>query len=113
MEVEAQVGRAIEEMERSLLYKPVLFASGRVHFIDQRRKVEDKEAYAVINPVAEQLGPVLWDKAIQLSEADPSRLYSIVPEDGACFEQLPEGINEAAEISAAKKELEEHLQPLW
>lgn len=109
LDVESQIGRPLEGMKQSLLYKPVLFASGRVHFVDRRRKVEEREEYALVNSTTEQLGSVLWDEAIQLSETDEARLYSSQPRDGAHFEELPESINEAPEINSAKKALEDHL----
>ncbi|MGW8181604.1 MAG: hypothetical protein ACWGQW_22975, partial [bacterium] len=109
LEVEAELGQPSMDLEKSLVYRPVLFASGRVHFVNRRRGVEDREEYALINPISEQLGSILWEKAIQLSEADPSRLYSSEPQDGAIFEDLPESINESSEISSIKEELEDYL----
>lgn len=109
LEVEAQSGQPPEDLEQGLLYKPVLFASGRVHFVDRRRKVEEREEYILIIPIVDQLGLMHWDEAIPLTETDTSRLYASRPEEAAWFEALPESINEAPELTACGKELADHL----
>jgi hypothetical protein len=109
LELEAQLGRPLESADATLLYKPMLFAGGRVHYVNRRRNVEDLEEYALVNPVPDQLRSIRWDDAIQLSESRAARLFSSVPEEDASFDQLPDSIDEVSEISSVKKELKDHL----
>lgn len=109
LDLEGQVGGPLHDVEKSLLYKPMLFATGRVHFVDRRRKVEDRQEYALIQTVPERLHSVQWSEAIELSESDSSRLFSSKPRSGASFAPLPETINEVREMRSLRKELEDHL----
>jgi hypothetical protein len=109
LDLETQLDCQFEVANQRLFYKPMLFASGRVHFVNRRRKVEDLDQYALITPIPQRLRSIQWDEAIQLSESDPARIFSTEPAAEASFEQLPESINEASEIRSTKKELEDHL----
>jgi hypothetical protein len=92
-----------------LLYKPVLLACGRVHFVNRRRKVEEHEEYALINPVDEGSGPFRWDDSLQLSETDASRLYRSTPHEEAHFEPVPDSVNEVSELTSLKRDLKDYL----
>ena len=109
LEIEEGEGRPIERKEGSLLYRPVLFACGRVRFVNRRRGVEELEEYALINSVDDQHGPYPWDEASHIAERDASRIYRSIPEEGSNFEQIPDSINEVSEFTSLKKNLKDHL----
>lgn len=109
LEIERAEGGPIQQHERKLLYKPVLFACGRVHFVNRRRRVEEMEEYALINSAVDRTGPFHWDESFRLTETDVSRLYGSIPEEESRFEQIPDSINEVSEFSSLERSLNDYL----
>ncbi len=99
----------IEVQERHLLYIPALLGLGRVHFVKKTRvlNVNEVEEFTLLAQPPRGVGVVRWEQA-QEPELTPRDLLDR-PEPEAYFDELPETINEAKELAALKKELQDHL----
>jgi len=109
LEIEASEGRSIQKLQHRLLYKPVISGAGRVHFVDRRRRVDESREFALVASIPSGAEPIRWDEARNLGAVHTSRLYRSAPESGACFQQLPDSVNETAELKAYRKGLADHL----
>lgn len=109
MEVEKLAGPRIEIKERRLLYIPALLGIGRVHYVKQAAaySVNEAEEFAFLAQPPEGLGRTRWEDAQALSLA--ARELLTRPEPDAAFDAVPEMVNEARELAAQRKGLEEHL----
>jgi len=106
-DVESREGGAIEVQSRNLLYVPAILGLGRVHFVDQRRDVNEREDFALLAQAPEGAGVLAWDQAQPL-DLTPRDLMDR-PEPDAYFDALPESVNQARKISGLKKSLSDHL----
>jgi hypothetical protein len=106
-DVESREGGAIEVQSRNLLYVPAILGLGRVHFVDQRRDVNEREDFALLAQAPEGAGVLAWDRAQPL-DLTPRDLMDR-PEPDAYFDELPESVNQARKISGLKKSLSDHL----
>jgi hypothetical protein len=107
LELERQEGHQASTPEGLALYRPTIFASGKVHFVDRRRKVSETQDFALIAPVPDTARAFSWDDT---QEVDPSKAFGVERhEPDALFDQLPETINEKKEFRALEKGLEEFL----
>ena len=109
LDIETRENTPVQRLDHRLLFKPVLFASGRVHFVDKRRKVEGHEEFALLSPGDARVSSAVWEEAAQLQVSDASRLYSTKAPDDALYEPVPETMNEVRELGSLKKELSDHL----
>lgn len=109
MEVEKSVGPRIEIKERRLLYIPALLGVGRVHYVKQTAaySVNEAEEFAFLAQPPEGLGLTRWEDAQALSLSAREMLTR--PEPDTFFDTVPETVNEARELAAQRKGLEEHL----
>ncbi|MBU0703871.1 MAG: DUF87 domain-containing protein [Chloroflexi bacterium] len=107
LDVEGQEGGAIEVQSRNLLYVPAVLGMGRVHFVDQRRNVNEREDLALLAQPPGSAGVLAWERAQPL-DLTPRELMDR-PEPDAYFDELPESINQAQEFNALKKDLADHL----
>lgn len=109
MEVEQRAGARIEIKERRLLYVPALLAMGRVHYVKQTTaySVNEAEEFAFLAQPPEGLGLVRWEEAQTLALSARDLLTR--PEPEALFDTVPETVNEARELAAQRKSLEEYL----
>jgi DNA repair exonuclease SbcCD ATPase subunit len=107
LEIETRAGRVVEIQDQIMLYVPAIIGVGRVHFVDQRRKVNAQQTFAslVQAPVGTDL--VRWDEAQRLDISLRDLLDR--PEAEAYFDALPETVNELTELTALRKDLEDHL----
>jgi hypothetical protein len=82
-------------------------AAGKVFFVDQRRGVDEQEDILYLAPPPERAGVLAWERA----EAPDVALSDLrdAPEPGACFDDLPETLNESSEFGALKKDLADWL----
>ncbi len=108
-EITERARERIEVQERRLLYIPALLGMGRVHFVKKTRalNVNEAEEFTLLAQPPRGVGVVRWEQA-QEPELTPRDLLDR-PEPEAYFDELPETINEAKELTALKKELQDHL----
>ena len=108
-EITERARERIEVQERHLLYIPALLGMGRVHFVKKTRalNVNEVEDFTLLAQPPRGVGVVRWEQA-QEPELTPRDLLDR-PEPEAYFDELPETINEAKELAALKKELQDHL----
>ncbi|MCD4739155.1 MAG: type IV secretion system DNA-binding domain-containing protein [Anaerolineae bacterium] len=108
-EITERARERIEVQERHLLYIPALLGMGRVHFVKKTRalNVNEAEDFTLLAQPPRGVGVVRWEQA-QEPELTPRDLLDR-PEPEAYFDELPETINEAKELAALKKELQDHL----
>ncbi len=108
-EVEQSAGPRIEVRERRLLYIPAMLGVGRVHYVKQAAaySVNEAEDFAFLAQPPEGLGIIRWEDAQALSLSARDLLTRAEPD--ALFDAIPETVNEARELAAQRKGLEEHL----
>ncbi|MDX9953451.1 MAG: hypothetical protein RBT75_05125 [Anaerolineae bacterium] len=108
-EVEESAGPRVEVKQRQLLYIPALLGVGRVHYVKQAAaySVNEAEEFAFLAQPPEGLGIVRWENAQALSLS--ARDLLTAPEPDALFDSIPETLNEARELTAQRKSLEDHL----
>jgi len=107
-EVEENAGR-IEVLSRHVVYRSALLAMGRVHFVKNTKaiQVDEVEDVSLLAQPPQGLGTVRWEQA---EEADlETRDLLDRPEPEAYFDALPDAINESKELTAIRRELEDHL----
>jgi len=107
LDVESQEDGPIEVQSRNLLYVPAVLGMGRVHFVDQRRDVNEREDFALLAQAPEGAGGLAWEQAQPLTLT--TRELMDQPEPDAYFDELPESINQSTEYTALKKDLADHL----
>jgi hypothetical protein len=107
LDVESREGGTIEVQNRHLLYVPAVLGMGRVHFVDQRKGVEEQEDFALLAQAPESIGVLAWEQArpLELTLRD----LSDDPEPEAYFDELPQAINESKEFTALKNDLDDYL----
>jgi len=106
-EIEKREGATVDIQERGLLYLPDVLGMGRLHFIDRRLNVDERQDFALLTPPPRDAGGLLWEEAQSLRLSQNELLSRPEPEAG--FDQLPETINEAREFNALKQNLIDHL----
>ncbi len=108
-EVEESAGPRVEVKQRRLLYIPALLGVGRVLYVKQATSysVNEAEEFAFMAQPPEGLGIVRWEDAQALSLS--ARDLLTAPEPEALFDTIPETLNEAREMAAQRKSLEDHL----
>ena len=89
-----------------MLFRSIL-GMGRVHFVDQRRNVNEAQDFALLAPAPEGAAVLAWDRAQPL-DLEPRDLRGS-PEPDAYFDELPESVNGARKISGLKKPLSDHI----
>jgi len=102
-----RVSGTVEAQSRNLLYVPAILGMGRVHFVDQRRNVNEAQDFALLAPAPEGAAVLAWDQAQPL-DLEPRDLRGS-PEPDAYFDEVPESVNGARKISGLKKPLSDHL----
>ncbi len=107
LEVEKREKGKIEVQARNLLYVPAMLGMGRVHFVDQRRNVNEREDFALLAQAPEGPAVLVWEKSQPLGLEIRDLMDR--PESDAYFDELPEAINESTEFTALKKSLDDHL----
>lgn len=108
-EVEESAGPRVEVKQRQLLYIPALLGVGRVHYVKQAAaySVNEAEEFAFLAQPPEGLGIVRWENAQALLLSARDLLTASEPD--ALFDSIPETLNEARELTAQRKSLEDHL----
>jgi DNA helicase HerA-like ATPase len=107
LDIEGLAGGAREVVSHRLVYRPSLMGTGRIHFIDRRRKVDEEKAFGLLVPPPEASVRPDWERAGSVDPASSPMAGS--PDPGASFDMLPESINEAKEMKALEKDLRDHF----
>jgi len=105
-DIEKQVG-PVEVQDSALLYSPAVLGIGRIHFADRRLNVDTAQDFALLAQPPSGGGRPHWEEAESL-DLKPRDLLDR-SEPNACFDQLPESINEAREFAALKDDLVDRL----
>ena len=101
VEVEARIGK-----KDRLVYRPALFAEGRLHFAKSTYKVDDWETRRFLVNVSGEVPDDVWDEAKQVEEE--FELIDEADEDGQ-FAELPEEMQASKSYKAWEKELKSFL----
>ncbi|MDY0018910.1 MAG: type IV secretion system DNA-binding domain-containing protein [Anaerolineae bacterium] len=109
LEVEKRAGGQVAVQSRKVFYAPALLGMGQVHFTKQTKglSVDESTPFALLAQPPSGVGGVRWDEAQSL-KLTPRDLIDR-PEPEACFDVLPERMNEVREFTALQKDLEDHL----
>ncbi len=107
LDIESREGRSVEVESQMLLYEPAILGMGRVHFVDRHRDVDEQHDFALLTQPPSDTGVLRWEEAQPL-DLTPHQLLNS-PKPDARFDQLPDSINEARELTTLKKELVDHL----
>jgi hypothetical protein len=91
----------------SLLYKPMVMGTAKLHFVDAKLALDQWQTTAYLAPLADDGGQVLWDESQTLPDLK-SRL-SKAPAPSATFAQLPAGASRTQSYSAWGKALASYL----
>jgi len=108
-EAEEKAGGRIEVVSRNVVYRSALLAMGRVHFVKNTKaiQVDEVEGVSLLAQPPQGLGTVRWEQAENVELA--TRDLMDRPEPEAYFDALPDAINESKELTAIRRELEDHL----
>jgi hypothetical protein len=107
LKIEEEGGGTVKILSQGLVYRSSILGTGRVHFINRRRKVNDEEPFSLMAPPPPPSGSLRWEEATTLDPASGS--LSGRAEGSAAFETPPETINEVKEFRLLEKELKDHL----
>jgi hypothetical protein len=107
LRIEEEGGGTAEILSRRLVYRPNILGTGRVHFTDRRRKVDEEEVFSLMAPPPTLSASLRWEDATTLDPA--SAALAGRTEGSAAFETPPETINEVKEFKVLEKELKDHL----
>jgi hypothetical protein len=91
----------------TLLYKPMVMGSAKLHFVDSKLALDQWQTTAFLAPLSDDGNEVLWSKAANIPELK-SRL-SIAPAPSSTFAQLPANALRAQTYAAWGKALSAHL----
>jgi len=105
--LEQELGRSAADAETVLVYEPALLALGRVSFVDQKRRVNEKRPVGcLVHP--RELGPV-----IDWSDTEPLLLETedleARPAAEAYFGAVPQQLNSARELKALARDFSDAL----
>ncbi len=108
-EVEERAGGRIEVTERHPLYVPAVLGMGRVHFVKNTKAIQVSEARPItlLAQPPESIATAQWEQAESLDLETRDLLAR--PEPDAYFDKVPETVNEASDLTALRRELEDHL----
>lgn len=101
LDIEREKG-SINVEKHLLVYSPAVLGRGRIHFVDARKNVNEREDVALFIHASDTLH---WDNA---HVAEIAKMTDRSEPD-AHFDELPETLNEPREFNALKKGLADHL----
>jgi len=107
LDLERELGRALEDSTSHLVYEPRVVASATVYLRDAKRAVDERRDLLLIAPAPERAGVLSWEEAEQPGFTE--RDLGTRPEADAWYDPLPEALNEAPEFSALQRDLADYL----
>jgi hypothetical protein len=90
----------------SVLYRPALLGTARVHFTQAATKVDTQEDVTLLVPIDESLPADVWSEA---SVCDESPELEAQPEAAAKFASLPGDLSKAKKYTELSTALKDHL----
>ena len=109
--LEKEQGTRLNVTDKKIRYEAQILGTGTVHFVDDKRNVNQRQAVVLAVEPPGGSGLVRWDQAVQL-DLDLSALDG-QPEADAIFGDVPDSINSARELSALSKDLSDYLYRNW
>jgi len=108
-DVEEKAGGRIEVVSRNVLYRAALLGMGSVHFVKNTKaiQVDEEEPVSLLAQPPQSIGTVRWEQA-EAVELETRDLLDR-PEPESYFDVLPDALNESKELTAIRRELEDHL----
>ncbi len=106
-DIEKREGAIADVQDRSLSYLPAVLGMGRLHFVDRRLNLDERQDFALLAQPPRETGRLAWEEALSLDLSQNELVNR--PEPDANFEQLPESINEPREFNVLKQDLTDHL----
>jgi hypothetical protein len=106
-EIEKREGGSVEAQDQILLYLPSVLGMGRIHFVDRRLNLDEKQEFCLLAQIPSGTRILEWVQAqpLELTQHD----LTDRPEPDARFYQLPDSMNEAGEFSTLKQGMTDHL----
>jgi hypothetical protein len=100
------VETSIRETE-SLVYRPALLGSARLHFVSARAKLDVWQERSLYAPIPEEDMPAPWDESTPVQSE--SLYLEKQPRPDAGFSALPAAATRAASFTRWKNEMVNHL----
>jgi hypothetical protein len=102
--------------DETVLYRPALLGSGRLHFVSTKAKVDLWEDVTIVAPLGDDVPQDVWEEGEAVAGTVP-RLQE-APETDAKFSSLPDEATSPKKYSSWKTALKNHLYrhrtlPLW
>ena len=107
LSLEDQVEGPIDIQSHRLVYLPAVLGTGRLHFVDRTRGVDEQEDFALLAEPPGGARLLTWEKAQRLDLTVSDLMQR--PEKEAVFDEVPESINESPEFTSLKDDLADHL----
>ncbi len=92
---------------RSLLYRPALLGTARVHFASSRERIDQWEMVALLAPLRADAGEEPWDKAETVADAEPDLEKN--PDPAGRFAPLPAAATRARSYEVWSRSLSDAL----
>lgn len=99
--------RATLNRDDRVEYRPALFGTGKVHFVNAKRGIDAWQECAFLSPLCDELPNDVWAEAQPLEDAaiEPDR----DPEEGVAFGTAPAAVSQAKRYAKWTKDLQTYL----
>lgn len=88
----------------SLCYVPAILRSAVVNFDDAKKKISGTSRITLVNPLDPNGQRVIWDKFVDIPRDVDLAKWSLAPEDGAEFAELPGAAQKSTTYTSIKKD---------
>jgi hypothetical protein len=88
----------------ALCYVPAILRSAVVNFDDAKRKIDGTSRVTLVNPIDTNGQRVIWDKFVDIPRDVDLTKWSLSPEDGAEFAELPGAAQKSSTYPSIKKD---------
>ncbi len=109
--LEKETGTRLSVSDKKIRYEAQILGTGTVHFVDDKRKLNQRQEVVLVVEPPSGSGLVRWDQAVQL-DLD-FRALDGQPEPDAIFGDVPDSINSARELSSLSKDVSDYLYRNW
>lgn len=106
-DLERQLGSTVTATDTKLVYETRLLGMAQVHFLDDKRNVDEQQAVMMLMAPPGSTGLVRWDEAVQL-DLDERDLAG-EPDADAVFGEVPTTVNTASKLAALGRDLADYL----
>lgn len=105
--LEEDVGERIEIEGHRLVYVPAVLGTGRLHFVDRTRDVNEQRDFTLLAEPPGGARMLTWEKAQSLDVALGDLRQRA--EGEAFFDELPESVNESPKFTSLRDDLSDYL----